>query len=168
MMTFTSMGLRMEPDVGVAFLDLTDAQRSEAVVGINSVDILSHERVDRVAGEANADLVVWRGKITLHQAEVACAAADVDEEVSSSPDRRSLAGQGGSRHGSRARRRGAFRNQQDAVKDAGGGLADIFAGLLVGVGGDAHDDARISASPLGSARVRTCWSKSRARHRGSA
>src|SRR5581483_2850386 len=130
-------GLPDGADVRMVFLDLADAEGSQAVVGINPLDVLAHELVDGITGKRNADLVVPGGKIALDKAEIACAATDIDEKgIGHGVDIARLAEAGVIAVTERGKKR--LGNEEDAVEGAGRADADVFAGGLVGVGGNAH------------------------------
>src|SRR5690606_30756165 len=123
-------------DVGVGFLELTDLVNGQTGIRIGASDFLGEEVVNGVTGEGNADLVLGSGEVTLDEAEVGRAAADVDEErvddgidVAGLPEPRIIAETEGGQEG--------FWNQDHAVEQAGHGLADVLAGGFTRVRRDA-------------------------------
>src|ERR1019366_1605898 len=128
-------------DIGVGLLDLAHAEPRKAVVRIGPVELLVDDLVDRVAGKGDADLVLAGREIALHEADVACARPDVDEEgIDHRGDVSRLLDPGVV---AKAERRKPSRASSPA-----------FAGTPT--------TARISAFPEGSASRRTCCMKSRA------
>ena len=114
----------------------------EAVVGINAIELGVERGIDGVARKRDADLILRGGEAALHQAQVAGAAADVDEErVHHGIDVVGLADPGVVAVAERGEER--LGNEQHAVKNTVGAAADVIARAGHGVGRHADDRANL-------------------------